>query len=197
MFVLIKKTVESSLQFLHFSVRGRSIWDIAWYYQNGYIKREFITTVGNSLIIQVSNLEDHYLTVGTKYNLVFSKGKVPGYLSLKLMFEEGSYVASWYRLEYMEKDILPSTWIALFGSKIPMVPFTGAEYEHTDFVEYESDYEDNDIDNLEYGLIEPDELDELYTELYTKKNKTVSFTDILAENNTEEPIRRTKKYTDE
>lgn len=136
MYIFIEKDDScSNIPFVWLSARDRSVWEVAWYFQSGYLKREFIETRGNRLSIRVVNSENYLLKPNWKYHFVFTKDAVPGYMKIKLPFPEGSFVADWYRLELNENSILPSTWEELFGKQSPPFPLPDEDAEYSDYVE--------------------------------------------------------------
>lgn len=120
MYTFIRNTTELGIPFATFTATGRSLWEMVWYYQNGYIKKEFINAIGDCLEIRVINEDEYLLLRNVKYHLVFAKCNTVGYMKIKLPFPEGSFVANWFRLDFKESDINPNTWLDLFGNnKLP------------------------------------------------------------------------------
>lgn len=145
MYTFIGKVPENNIPFIWLTARDRSVWEIAWYYQSGHIKKEFIRARGNQLDIHVVNDEEYLLQHYEKYHLVFAKGSVQGYMKLKLPFEEGSFVASWYRLDLKEDSITAETWRDLFGTDTAPFSLPSNDEEYSDYVEEEYTLENHDL----------------------------------------------------
>jgi hypothetical protein len=124
-----------------FTAHGRSVWDIAMYFQKGLIKKEYLKAYkyGNSLSVAVTNYEEYRLVIGDKYHLALSPmvsmidGHPLGVMQLDCPFEEGSYVASWYRLEL--ESITPETWKSLFGREQEPLALPSESVEYADYEE--------------------------------------------------------------
>lgn len=183
MYTFIKKEESFGIPFACFVAKDRSVWEVAMYYQLGYIKREFITTRGKWLSIRVVN-NDYTLRSNSKYHLLFSKGKEHGYMTLKIPFEEGSYVADMYRLDLKENSILPSTWLELFNNKSE--PFALPDMS-SDF----SDYTDDEFHTKTPKYSEEKFIDEYYDDYYDDFLDYEE--DISYITDYQEPVRRQKK----
>ena len=190
MFTYESTIVDKYVAFAWFSATGRSIWEVALFYQKGLLKREFIRVIGKSLTVAFTNGLEYRLYPGDEYHLYVKPSKTPGYMFIKCPFEYDGYVASWYRVDLSE-PITEATWKDLFGKPTPPCELISEDEEYAEFIKKEEERL-RDIENAELE----DEQDEGDSDDEYPSTEQQDYMDEYEYRSTEyvQPTKHSKKY---
>lgn len=135
MYTYLETTINHNIPVAWFAANDRSLYEVAFLYQERFLKKEFIQAVkyGKTIYVGFTNFDEWKLVTGEKYHIHTVLANTKGYVRLGLPLEMGEYVAGWFRPKI--EEILPATWLDIFQREIAPFECPSEEVEYADYAD--------------------------------------------------------------